>query len=359
LRLSCLAAILGLSSIALFVFYRPTQEPAVVEVAVERLVEQLRSDPERNTGETRSDWFHRISLRNLDVAEEILAHPKATAEQKAAAIDRKLAALSVLAGRDPDRYKERWREFANRVIEEHPGSPLARDAADGLLNRKISDDPADPEIVADIERFARTYPDSGDHTSQHYFRLTGLLFKRDPERALGILDRAIPAFPPDLAATLRQHRNRWTMVGSRLPMSWSKVDGGQLRMDDLRGKVVLVYSWATWCIPCIEKLPMLNELYATHSKRGFEIVTVSLDDDPADVVKFLEGKGLSGIHVMHSEEYREKYGFMGTPGSLLINRDGIVADRDIFDRDEIETALKCLLEIPAANSGLPSGASTP
>jgi thiol-disulfide isomerase/thioredoxin len=357
-RISCLAAVLTLSSIALIIYYRPKQEPAVV--AVERLVEQFRTDPEQIPGEARSYWFRRIGLRNLDLAEEILAHPQTTAEQQATAMERKLVALSVLAGRDPDRYMERWREFANRLVAEHPGTPLAREAAASLLNRKISDDPADPEIVAEIERFARTYPDSGSHAHQHYYRLTGLLYEHDPERALGILDRAITTVLPELAASLRQRRDRLTMIGSRLPMSWPKLEGGQLLIDDLRGKVVLMYSWSTGCVPCVENFPLLNELHANYHARGFEIVAVCQNDDPADAVKFLQRKGLAGIHVLRSEEYEEKYGFMGLPGSLLIDREGTVADRALFGRDEIETAIKRLLEMPAAeNTELPSGASIP
>jgi hypothetical protein len=71
---------------------------------------------------------------------------------------------------------------------------------------------------------------------------------------------------------------------------------------------------------------------------------------PADAVKFLKRKGLAGIHVLPSEEYDEKYGLMGLPSSLLIDREGTVADRDI-GRDELEMALKRLLEIPAATGG--------
>lgn len=359
-EITYLATILALSLNTSLGDDRPKPAPGDGGVAVERLLEQLRSDPERSSGEAFSDWLRRISLKNLDVADKIIAHPDATAEHKAEAIDRMLTALDQLARSDPDRYKKRWRTFANRIVDEYPGSPMARNAASGLLNHQISDDPADPGIISDIERFARTYPDSGGHTCQLYLRLTGLVYKDDPDRALGILDRAILSVPPDLAASLRQHKNRLTMIGSRLTMSWPKLNGSRLSMDDLRGKVVLMYSWATWCGPCIAKFPILNELHAKYHKRGFEIVAVSQDDDPLDVIKFLKGKDLPWNHTMHSEEYREQYGFMGTPGSILIDRDGIVADRAIFSREEIESVVKQLLDEPAAiKSGLPTGAPVP
>jgi thiol-disulfide isomerase/thioredoxin len=325
----------------------PQAAPADRGVAVGRLLERLRTDPERGVGENRKGWYTRIYLKNLDVADRILAHPDATAEHKGEAIARKLTALETLAGRDPDRYKRRWAEFANRVIAEHPGGVLARDAANSLLGHRVSDDPTDLEIAPAIERFAKTYPDSADQACQLYRRLAGLLSDRDRDRALGVLDGAISSLPSDRVVELRQYRNALAMVGSKLTMSWPGLDGKLFAIESLRGKVVLVYSWATWCGPCIEKFPMLKDLHASYHSRGFEIVAVSQDEKPSEVVKFLEGHELPWMHVMHSEEFQEKYGYQGTPGSLLIDRDGVVVGRSLLGRDEIESAVRRSLEKPA------------
>lgn len=346
LRIASIATILVLPTADTLGEDPPKKADVGGGVAVERLLVQLRSDPERGAGEDRQGWYTRICLKNLDVADKILAHPDATAEQRKEATNRKLVALSILGRRDPSRYKQRWTDLAHRVIDEYPGSPLARDAAHSLLERRVSDDPVDPGIASAIAHFAKTYPDSGGQAYQLYYRLTGLLYERDRDRALGILDRAISTLPPDQAGGLRQHKNALRMIGSKLTMSWPRLDGKPFAIEDLRGKVVLVYSWATWCGPCIEKFPILKDLYSRYHSRGFEVVAVSQDKEPSDVITFLKGHELPWIQVMHSEKFDEQYGYQGTPGSILINREGIVVGRSMFGREEIESAVSRSLEEP-------------
>src|SRR5476651_1892449 len=57
-------------------------------------------------------------------------------------------------------------------------------------------------------------------------------------------------------------------------------DGRNVRLDELRGQVVLVNFWATWCGPCREEMPRLNSLYEKYRKSGFVLLGVNIDDDP-------------------------------------------------------------------------------
>lgn len=307
---------------------------------IDGLLSELRSDPERRPGEPREEWYSRALRARLTAADKVLAHPDAAKEHQDEVIAGKLAALDGLSRRDPDGFEKSWREFAASVVAKHPGNVLARDAEYLTLSRRIGDDPADPTLAAEIERFAKVYPDSGGHAYQLFVRLAGSLYGRDPQLAFGVLDGAARALPPELAATLRRYRNALAMVGGRLETPWPRLDGQPFRLEELRGKVVLIYSWATWCGPCIEKFPMLNEIRAACHDQGFEIVAVSYDDDPADVVAFLRDRELPWVHVMRSEKFQETYGEMGTPGSILVGRDGIVVGRSLFGREEIESAVR-------------------
>lgn len=318
------------------------QAGAAQETELDQLLTELRSDPERRPEESLDQWLSRVLVARLAAADKVLAQPMLARELREEAIGWKLNALDALSRRDPTAYGQRWREFAGHVVAEYAGGNLARDAEYMTLTKQIGKDPADPTLVSEIERFAKTYPKSGGQSIQLFTRLAGLLFPRDRERALAVLDEAATKVPAELAEKLRQQRNALGMVGSTLEGTWSRLDGRPFRLAELQGKVVLMYSWATWCVPCVEKLPVLNEIRSKLERegRGFEIVSVSYDDAAAGVIDFLRERDLPWIHVLHSEEFDRRYGDMGTPGSILVGRDGVVVARGLTGREEIEAAAR-------------------
>ena len=111
-------------------------------------------------------------------------------------------------------------------------------------------------------------------------------------------------------------------------------------LNDLRGKVVLVDFWATWCAPCITALPLLMELYEKHKTDGFEILAINslqerFDDgsiQPIDEEKelslrreFVEKHEISWPVVISEENvFNPDYGVMGIPTYALVDKNGIV-----------------------------------
>ena len=77
------------------------------------------------------------------------------------------------------------------------------------------------------------------------------------------------------------YRRRLDLVGRPAPaIRGTDIDGADVRLDDLKDKVVLVIFWATWCNPCVEKIPILNCALELHEKDGFAILGVNLDSGP-------------------------------------------------------------------------------
>jgi len=66
-----------------------------------------------------------------------------------------------------------------------------------------------------------------------------------------------------------------------------------LKLSSLRGKVVLLDFWATWCEPCKKELPLLSKLAPKLKARGVEVVAVNIDDDPRNAESFLRQKGIA------------------------------------------------------------------
>lgn len=98
---------------------------------------------------------------------------------------------------------------------------------------------------------------------------------------------------------------------------------GQLALSELRGEVVLLDFWASWCVPCRGSMAALQTLQKEYAGRGVRIVPISVDADAQDARKFLEqyGRGLSSLHDPDGE-VAEAYDLLGMPSSFVIGPQG-------------------------------------
>ena len=111
--------------------------------------------------------------------------------------------------------------------------------------------------------------------------------------------------------------------------------GQAVRLSALRGKVVLVNLWATWCPPCREEMPSMERLYQKLKTRDFQLLAVSQDEDGRRVVEpFVRQMKLSfPVLVDPEHQVGDRYGVWGYPETFVIDRSGHVADRIIGPRD--------------------------
>jgi len=100
-----------------------------------------------------------------------------------------------------------------------------------------------------------------------------------------------------------------------------------LSLEDLRGQVVLLNFWATWCAPCRHETPFLQQLYLDRSSKGLEIVGVSMDTRDAwdDVADFVEEYGVTyPILVDPQMRGMDAYRVLGLPATFLVDREGVL-----------------------------------
>jgi len=98
-------------------------------------------------------------------------------------------------------------------------------------------------------------------------------------------------------------------------------------LGSLRGEVVLLNLWATWCGPCRTETPYLQSLYEERSADGFRIVGVSLDvgDAAEQIAQFVEEYGVT-YTILHDPQMRgmDLYQVLGLPATFLIDREGVL-----------------------------------
>ena len=110
--------------------------------------------------------------------------------------------------------------------------------------------------------------------------------------------------------------------------------GAAVSLDSLRGQVVLLNFWATWCKPCEEEMPAMQRLHDALASEGLVLVAVSADEGREEVEDFVRRHALR-FPILWDAERRvaEAYQALRFPETLLIDRDGIVVERYIGPRE--------------------------
>jgi peroxiredoxin len=126
-------------------------------------------------------------------------------------------------------------------------------------------------------------------------------------------------------------------------------DAQRLSADSLRGKVVLLNFWATWCKPCEDEMPAMERLYRVLADTPFELVAVSVDSERSDVEAFVQRLGLTfPILLDPDQEVAALYQTFRFPESLLIDADGVVVERYVgskeWDADAYVAQIRRLME---------------
>ena len=124
------------------------------------------------------------------------------------------------------------------------------------------------------------------------------------------------------ALGILEPRERTAVPNVTLPT----LQGKPLSLGELKGKVVLVNFWATWCVPCQWEMPLMEKLYQAYKAQGFVVVAISLDQEGAPVVKpFVQEKKLTyPVLLDTSHQGARQFGLRGVPATFLVGTDGFV-----------------------------------
>ncbi len=137
-----------------------------------------------------------------------------------------------------------------------------------------------------------------------------------------------------------------------LILSSGTLDSGtELSLSDLRGKVVLVDFWASWCTPCRQEAPVLSRVYLEYAGQPVEFVGVNIWDRNQDALDFLEAFETTYSNgVDEAGSIAIEYGVRGIPEKFFIDQDGVVRQKFVgpMQADALRAAIDALLSADPA-----------
>jgi thiol-disulfide isomerase/thioredoxin len=148
------------------------------------------------------------------------------------------------------------------------------------------------------------------------------------------------------AAKMQGAWNRLELNGKELVLAGSTLSGSRFDVKSLRGKVVVVYYWASWNGQCAADMEKLKNLLTVYGSKGLEVVCVNLDNTPAEAKNFVQGKPAPSTQLYEpggmTGKLGEQYGIMVLPTMFLAGKDGKVinhAEQMTTVEDNVKKAL--------------------
>jgi thiol-disulfide isomerase/thioredoxin len=309
---------------------------------------------EEDTREARAE-FTQVQNSIVKGAEKLLANKELEETDRVEAVKLKWTASILLVNLGAEGAEDRFIKFANELVDDKnpqigrtarlqlrqldvmktlrallQGTTKNTDKLMQDVNLILSEEGLRYGQYEIIEQAARILEmlEKYDEASQVYAGM---------KKAFGASD------DPELAAQV-EHRagkaaTRLGWLGKEVKLDGTRLDGQPFNLDELKGKVVLVDFWATWCGPCIQELPNVLENYKKYHDRGFEVVGVSLDTDKDALSRFVGGEndtkealqwvtlfssaaGDSAAADPFASPLPEKFGVDGIPATFLVDKAG-------------------------------------
>ncbi|QPC46738.1 thiol-disulfide oxidoreductase ResA [Mangrovibacillus cuniculi] len=163
----------------------------------------------------------------------------------------------------------------------------------------------------------------------------------------GILLVLALAIAYTLYANYSSEQKKMISTGDMAPnFTLTSVDGSQISLEDYKGKGVFLNFWGTWCKPCKEEMPYMQELSEVYRDKGVEILAVNVGEPLFQVENFISQYGLTFDVVLDgNRDVVKQYGVIPLPTTFLISPEGEVVDviESTMTKEEIDRHLQSIM----------------
>jgi thiol-disulfide isomerase/thioredoxin len=291
-----------------------------------------------------ADYYVAAMIKGADKARDFYtrfpSHPKAEEARKA---EYNLISMAVLHFGDTNE-TARLAGLQQQRLNDPNLSPddrfdLRLQAVEGLI-------PNLPGNLDEFQKEARALHKDFPARDEVYQLLLMAASASDVETARSLAREVVESSAPEqLKTQAKIMLDQLGAVGKPLAIEFTAVDGRSVNVAAMKGKVILVDFWATWCGPCVGEVPDVKAAYEKLHDKGFEIVGISLDESKDALVNFVKDRGMPWPQYFDGtgwdNKFARQFGITSIPAMWLVDKQGNL--RDLNARGAVEEKVSKLL----------------